>query len=394
MIRVCHVQLWPMLSGVQRVMLSLLERIDRTRYKPQVICRQPGPLTRELDHLGIRCHFVPQLVRPIRPHLDWWAYRSLRKLFRELRPDIVHTHSSKPGFLGRLAARAADVPHVIHHVHGFSFHEYSSRIVQFVFPRLERLAGRSCDRVVFVNEEERAWAVGNGVLPAEKSRTIYNGVDLNVFAPPSPERRAELRRRLDVPDDCTVVPFLGRLVRQKQPLILADIAARLNGELAGDRAWQIWVCGDGPLRDGLLHRCRQQGTAERVRAFRWHERPQDVLGAADLALLPSLWDGMPLSLLEAAGTGLPVVCSAIRGNREVVTAETGFLCSPRDAGQYATRIARLIADDELRASMGRAARQRAEAMFDADLMAARIGELYGGLAGSAAEPLPAFRRAA
>ena len=127
-------------------------------------CQGAGPLTDELDGQGIRWHAVPALDRPIRPHKDWQAYCQLYRLFQEQQIDIVHTHSSKPGILGRVAARRAGVPHIVHHVRGFAFHEFSPRIKRLVYSRLEQWAGRYCDRVLFVNHEEREMSIQNGWL--------------------------------------------------------------------------------------------------------------------------------------------------------------------------------------------------------------------------------------
>ena len=183
MIRICHLQVLPLLSGVQRSMLEIFKQLDRSRFEIHVACQGPGALTEELDRLGIRWHAIDALDRPIRPHRDWQAYCQLYRLFEQERFQIVHTHSSKPGFLGRVAARRAGVPHVVHHVRGFAFHEFSPPPKRWIYSRLERWAGRYCDRVLFVNHEEREMSVQNGWLPAEKCQTIYNGVDLAAVDP-------------------------------------------------------------------------------------------------------------------------------------------------------------------------------------------------------------------
>jgi glycosyltransferase involved in cell wall biosynthesis len=126
-INVCHVQVLPLLSGVQRVMLQLFSVLDRDRYQPSVICRNEGPLTEALRELSIPCILVPSLDRPVHPLHDLTAYRELRRVFDEQQFDIVHTHSSKPGILARVAAKRSGIRHVIHHVHGFAFNEFSPR---------------------------------------------------------------------------------------------------------------------------------------------------------------------------------------------------------------------------------------------------------------------------
>ncbi len=392
MIPICHLQLQPILSGVQRVMLEVFRHIDRDRYQPHVVCQGPGPLSEELKRRDIPCHFVPEMVRPIRPWQDWRAYRSLCSLFRQHRFQLVHTHSSKPGVLGRAAARRVGVPHIIHHAHGFAFHPFSSPLAKAAYSRMERWAGSRCDHVIFVNHEDRKMAIDEGILPSGKCHTIYNGADLNCFSTESRRQgRDASRRELGLSDDEVAVLFLARLDIPKQPLILPDIVARLQSMRPG-AAWRLVIAGAGPLEAELRDRLSRGGLAHRVMMIGWRSQPQKTLHGADVVLQPSLWEALPLTLVEAHASGLPVVASNAKGNREVVTPSTGFLCGVRDADDYARRLAQLIDDANLRVAMGRAARRRAEQHFDGAANMRRIGEFYDRLfAANEASPL---RRAA
>lgn len=390
--RVCHVQLLPLLSGVQRAMLEIFKHLDRDRYEPHVACQGPGPLSEELQRQGIPCHFVPSLRRPIVPWLDWSALQSLRRLFVRERFALVHTHSSKPGVLGRLAAHQAGVPRVVHQVHSFAFHEFSSRGAAWAYRRIERWAGQFCDRVIFVNHEERELAIREGLLPAEKCLTVYNGVDLAAFAPlPDVPDRQQLRHSFGLQPDETAILFMGRLDVPKQPLILPRIANALT-TLLPETPWRILVAGSGPMKSRLLAKIAELGLKQRFLILGWLNEPQHVFHAADIVLQPSLWEGLPLSLLEAHAAGLPTVGSDVKGVREVVTPQTGILLPATEPAPFARALARLIADPEQRIAMSRAARCRAEAEFDAEANMRRIGALYDELlAEPAAAPL---RRAA
>lgn len=377
MIPICHVQLLPILSGVQRAMLDIFRHLDRRRYQPHVVCCGPGPLSEELLRLSIPCHFVPCLVRPIRPRRDFAATCALASLFRRQGFQLVHTHSSKPGFVGRLAARWAGVPHVLHHVQGFAFHEFSGPLARAVYSRLERSAGGYCDRVIFVSHEERELAIRSGILPAEKCLTVYNGVDLKCFSPERSHRTA-FRRELGLAEHEVAIAFVGRLEPQKQPAILPELASRLHS-LCPRAPWRMLVAGAGPFHATLARRVREMGLSKRVQLLGWVTPPERVFHAADVVLLPSLWEGLPLTLLEAQATGLPIVASNIKGNREVVTVDTGFLCSPRAAADYAGRLAMLVADAGQRQAFGLAARRRAEQFFDSGKNMRRIAALYDAL---------------
>jgi glycosyltransferase involved in cell wall biosynthesis len=376
MIRICHVQVLPILSGVQRSMLEIFKQIDRSRYEIHVACQGSGPLTDALDRLKIQWHAVPALARPIRPRQDWRAYCHLHRLFRQYRFDIVHTHSSKPGLLGRVAARRAGVPHVVHHVHAFAFHEFSARWKHVVYSRLERWAGRYCDRVLFVNREERDLSVRLGLLPPEKCQTIYNGVDLDLVDPRrGAAARHSHRAQWGLADDEVAIMFVGRLEYPKQPLMIPAIAAALR-QLRPAGRWRLLVAGDGPEGEQVQRIIVEQNLTDRVQLLGWRDDSYAALHAADVVLLTSLAEGLPLALIEAQGAARPIIAGNAKGVREVVTAETGFLCSPLRAEEFADKLALLVDNAPLRERMGLAARQHAEENFDTVVVSRQVASVY------------------
>ena len=380
-INVCHVQVLPLLSGVQRVMLQLFSVLDRDRYQPWVICRDEGPLTDVLRELSIPCILVPSLDRPLNPLRDLTAYRELRRIFDEQQFDIVHTHSSKPGILARIAAKRSGTPHVIHHVHGFAFNEFSPRSHRWFYSQLERMAGRFCDRVVFVNHEDRRLSIERGLLPSQKCLTVNNGVDLSAL---DRDRHAECGRRFrrehGLGDQETLIVFSGRLEPQKQPAILPKIAGELQ-RLRPDAAWRIVVSGTGSLEPQLQRQIREVSLEHRFRLIGWQPDPYPLFLAGDLVLHPTLWEGLPLTLIEGQAASLPAVAGDVKGNREVITEDTGVLCPPADAGAFARSLAELLDDPQRRDRMGAEARRRAESFFDGPLNARQVLALYESLAG-------------
>jgi glycosyltransferase involved in cell wall biosynthesis len=377
--RICHVQVFPLMSGAQRSMLESFKHLDRGRFELEVVCKQPGPLTDELTRMRVPVHYAPHLDRPIRPVRDYLAYRELYRIFEARQYDIVHTHSSKPGVLGRLAAHRSGVPVVIHHVHAFAFHEFSPPLKQAFYGGIERMAARYCQRLLFVNEEERELVIERGWARAEQCQTIYNGADLEEF---HPIRRTNYRRvqrgRWQSAEDEVVILFMGRLEYPKQPMLLVEIAERLEA-LGLDAPWRLVVAGSGPEENALRVAIRAKRLDGRVSLLGWQDDPHGVLHAADIVLLVSLAEGLPRSLIEAQATGLPIVASSAKGNREVVTAESGFLCPPRDADAFARALARLITQPELRDQMGIAGRAHAEACFNSLKNNRQIGQLYESL---------------
>jgi glycosyltransferase involved in cell wall biosynthesis len=373
---ICHVQVLPILSGVQRAMLEMFRHVDRQRFELHVACQGPGPLVDELRKLDIPCHFVPSLVRQINPILDLRAYSSLGRLFRRQRFHCVHTHSSKPGIVARVAARQAGVPWVIHHVHSFAFHQFSSRGANLVYPRLERWAGQYSHLVLFVNNEERELAIERQLLPAEKCVTIHNGVNLARFS--DQERthcREAFRARFDIAPDELLILFMGRIDVPKQPLILPEVVDRLDA-LVPDLRWKLLIAGSGPMETQLKHALAHCGALRRVILAGWQDPSHPAFHGADLVVQPSLWEGLPLSLVEAHAAGLPVVASNVKGIREVVTTKTGILCEPCDPQAYANALAHLIWNPQLRQQMGIAARGRAFDHFDGDINMKFVARLY------------------
>jgi glycosyltransferase involved in cell wall biosynthesis len=247
--------------------------------------------------------------------------------------------------------------------------------------RAEKWAGAHCDRVIFVNQEERQLAVERGWLPEEKCLTIYNGVDLEAFAPGLRRyARHHFQQQCGLENDEVAILMLGRLDRQKQPLILPRIAARLQSLLPSAR-WRILVAGAGPLLPALTRDIERLGLGSRITLLDWQADPQQTIQAADIVLHPTLWEGLPLALIEAQAAALPTVASDIKGNREVVTAETGFLCPARKADAFATTLARLIQSANLRTALGQAGRRRSETHFNAAVNYRHVASLYEQLAG-------------
>ncbi len=374
--RVCHVQVLPIMSGVQRAMIDMLRFLDTNRYEAHVVCREEGPLTEELQRIGLPFHTVPALDRPIHPSRDLQAYLQLRKLFHQHNFSLVHTHSSKPGVLARLAASQVRVPRIVHHVHGFAFHEFSSKVKAFAYSRTERFAGRYCDCVVFVNHEEREMAIQHGWLPADKCVTIPNGVDLSNYG--TLQRRtlgSAFRKRHGIDAQTVVILFTARLDEQKQPLILPEIAKRLR-TLSPASNWRLLVQGDGLLEPRVRALVEEMELQDQVLMLGWQADPTHGFHAADIVLHPTLWEGLPLSLLEAQAASLPIVASNVKGNREVVTPDTGFLCDPRNVDQYVAALAQLINNPAHRHHLGTAGRRRAERYFDTRITSRQVGDLY------------------
>ena len=176
-IQIAHIQLLPLLSGAQNVMLSILNSLDKDKYDIYVISKPGGPLVERVLELGYNYIPLSSFKRSI-SIMDIVAFLKLIRIFNKYKFDIVHTHSSKPGFIGRIAARITSVPKIVHTVHGFPFHPYQKKIIMNFYRSMEKYAALFGDKIIFVNNSERELAIADHLIKPEKTITIYNGIKL------------------------------------------------------------------------------------------------------------------------------------------------------------------------------------------------------------------------
>ncbi|MBA7506233.1 D-inositol-3-phosphate glycosyltransferase [subsurface metagenome] len=374
-VNLCHIQVLPILSGVQRSMLEIFKHFNRDIWKPHVICSEPGPLIKRLEEMEIDYFYAPHLRRPIRPDHDIRAAKELYTIFKSQRFHLVHTESAKGRFIGNLTARAANIPVIVQHVRGYSFHEFSPKWETTLFGLLERIAAKVCDRTIFVNEGSQRTSVKKGWLPANKTCTIYNGVDLNEFKLTRKEKmRAAFRKGWGLAPHEYCVTFIGRIWHQKNPMIFPHIVTSVR-KRKPNLQFKLLVAGDGALETALRRQIREFGVDSNFKLLGWVDDNLSVYFGSDVIILPSLWEGLPRTLIEAQASGLPIIASNIEGNQEVVTPETGFICRPKEPEDYANAIIKLAKPD-LRGAMGGAGRRRAEHLFDSAVNSQKIIELY------------------
>jgi glycosyltransferase involved in cell wall biosynthesis len=317
-----------------------------------------GPLLDAPRAEGFRIVAAP-FARRVSPLAHWRAYRALVALFRAERPDLVHAHMPISGFLARLAARQAGVPRVAFTCHGFIFNNreggWAQRAASFA---MEWLGGQVTDVFLTVSTEEAGDA--RRLRIARRPIAIGNGRDPAVFRP-DPEARARLRAALGTPADRVVVAAVSRLVARKG---YRELAAAMRDVPAAE----LWVVGerlDSDRGEDMVAMLRAAGLGDRLRLLGYRSDVAHVLAAADIFALPSYFEGLPMSVIEAMLTGLPVVATAIRGPREQVVPEvTGLLVPPRRVPELAAALRRLAGDAPLRAAMGAAGRARALELYD------------------------------
>jgi glycosyltransferase involved in cell wall biosynthesis len=310
--------------------------------------------------------------RKIRP---WWDLRGLVRLYRFLRRErylLVHTHTSKAGFVGRLAAWLAGVPVILHTAHGFAFHERSPRPTRAFYSTLERLASRWCDRIVSVSEFHRRWALMLGICGANKINAIPNGIARQ--GPNLPASTVGLRRSLATLPSDLIVLTTGRLAREKGLEYLIEAASLLR---CSRPAFRFVLAGDGPLRNQLEELAESLGVRRQVEFLGYREEIPDLLAACDLVVLPSLREGLSIALLEAMAAGKPIVTTQIGSNMAVASqADMALLVPPGDPQALCAAVLRCGRDPALRARLGTNARLLFERRYTEERMLNSYTKLY------------------
>ena len=311
---------------------------------------------------GCRVVDIAALGREVAPLADLTALAELVRLIRREQPAIVHTHTSKAGFIGRLAAVIARAPAVIHQPHGHIFYGYYSPRRTAVFTALERQAARWTDRIITLTDRGAQEHLARGIGRAEQYVAVPSGVptaELRAAAPP----RGEARARLGLDPEAFIVVGLGRLVPIKGFDLLARALPALIAQIPSAR---VLLVGDGAERAHLGAIAASMGVAERLRMTGETTDVASYLAAADVVAVPSRNEGMGRVIVEAMALGLPVVATAVGGIPDVVTdGECGRLVEPEDVDALAAALIELGRDPALRRKLGEAAVRRAEAFSTA-----------------------------
>jgi len=359
------------LGGAQRNTLLTLRGLLARGYGVELVCGPGGRLITEARSAGVAVHVVDDLVREPDPSRDLRALRSLYRLFRSRDYRVVHTHSTKAGLLGRVAAWLAGVHAVVHTVHGFPF-EMTGGWKTRAYAGLERLVAAVTDRVVCVGEVLRQQVAALGMAPEGKLVTIYSGLDFEACRP----RRspAETRRALGLEGAWPIVGTVGYLVEAKAHHYLVDATARL---VARYPRLALLLCGEGPTRPRLERQIRDLGLEGHVRLLGERDDVADLLGVLDVFAMSSRREGVGRALSEAMYRGLPVVSTAVAGVSElVVHGETGLLVPPHDPDALAAAIDRVLSEPDLAGRMAAAAHRRARDLMSLDRMIGDLARLY------------------
>jgi glycosyltransferase involved in cell wall biosynthesis len=329
----------------------------------------------EVRAQGVKVIPLPSMVRSIRPLKDFRALLSLVRLIFKEKPDIVHTHSSKAGILGRLAAKIAGVPYIVHTPHGHVFYGHFGILASKIFLWVERIFSKFTDRMVALTDGERNDYIKLSVCPPQRVFKIHSGVDLEQFMQPN-GNRVEKKRSLGLDQNGTVIGFVGWLLPIKGPAYLLKAMAHIWPE---HPAASLVMVGKGELDVDLRAQALKMNANGKVKFLGWREDVHEIIPIFDLLVLPSLNEGMGRVLVEAMAAGKPVVASEVGGIPDLVKhGETGYLVRPADERALANGIKKLLNDPERARQMGQRGKEYCR-QFSLEAMIAKLDDLYSGL---------------
>ena len=372
--RIAHVITRLELGGAQQNTLYCCQHHDRKKYEVVLVAGEGGLLDSKarVQSPGTTVHLVPWLKHPVRPLQDLIALFRLASLLKREKIQLVHTHSSKAGILGRWAAGMVGVPVVVHTVHGWGFHPRQAAPVRWLYQALERLCAPKTDRLIAVSDENRQYGLSNSIGHAEQYRVIHSGIEAKDFKV-SGARVLEIRRQMGV-GKRPVVLVLSNFKKQKSPFDVVEVMARLKAKVPN--AILVWA-GDGPLRPAVEREIAQRGLGGSFKILGWATDVAALLAASDCLLLTSLYEGLPRVVLQAMAAGKPVVATRVSGTPEAVTpGVTGFLREPGDAEGMAQDLARILMNPGLARRLGANGRKGLRGSFQIREMLRQIEQLY------------------
>ena len=363
--KICHVITRMIVGGAQEnTLLSCRGALEAGHDVTLVTGPSPGPegeLLKRVSCPGLKIVECPWLVREIAPLSDLKAFLHLKKLFRTERYDVVHTHSSKAGIVGRFAARAAGVPLVVHTIHGLAFHRYEKFWKNLLYIACERAAAPCGKRIYAVAQAMIDQSLAAGVGSPDQYKVVYSGMELDRFLHAKPD--PELRKKLGIPEDAVVLATLARLFPLKGYEQFLPVAVKLAKELP---QIHCLIIGHGTMMGEIREFIRKEGVESRF-SFAGLVAPGEVgnyLALASVLVHFSLREGLPRAAVQALASGKPVIAYALDGTPEVVIpGKTGYLLKPGDRAGAEAAIRELVANPALAAELGANGRKLVESRF-------------------------------
>lgn len=357
----------PFLGGGQMNILSLISSLDESRFEVSVCSRGDGPFVDEVKKNNIK-HFPI----PFRKKINRKIVQEIVIFLKENRFDILHTHGGVAGLYGRWAAHKSRVPVVIHTLHGIHYLHYRNFFLKYFYVFLERIFSRLTHALVFVSDADREKGTKLRLAAEKKMVVIKNGIDYSVFE--SKIKKVNIQEELGIDSSHPIVGTVARLHRQKGISYLLKAAMKINQAFPGAK---ILIIGEGPLKKKLEELIHSLGVDQFVLLLGERKDAQQFLAIFDVFVLPSLWEGLPYVLLEAAALAKPVVATDIDGVREMIrNGKTGMLVPSQNSERLAEAVICLLRDENYASVLGEALKKETTRTYTLSRMIREMQDLY------------------
>jgi len=361
----------PFLGGGQIHLLSLVSSLDKSLFEVRVCSGDGGALVEAVKNRGIT-HIPISMTKKFSRN----TVAEIVDVLSEFRVDVLHTHGGVAGFYGRWAARKCKIPVIVHTLHGIHYLHYKNMALKFVYILLEKWFSRFTDAVIYVCDSDKTRGNKYGLVPERKSVVIRNGVDFLTFEMPGgkPIEELDWGEELGIDLSQPIIGTVARLHRQKGIPYLLEAARLLSQEIPGI---QFLIIGGGPWKDKLLEQKNRLGLETSVHFLGERKDIPQLLSLIDVVVLPSLWEGLPYSLLEAGSAGKPIVATDVDGVKEIITdGKTGILVPPKSPGKLAGALRQLIEKKNLANRLGAALKEDIQKRYSLLSMVDEIQNLY------------------
>lgn len=359
------------LGGAQKQLLTLISGLDKERFAVFLFTAKKGLMLSDVSSIdGLILARSRWLERPVNPFKDILAFLEICAFIKKNNIQIVHTHSSKAGILGRLSARFAKVKFICHTAHGWSFNDFQPFFQRKLFILLERLCARFTDKIIVVSYSDRQKGLANHIGGPDKFHLIRYGIDYSGFI----LRDRDIRKELGIAAQDLTVGMVSCFKPQKAPQDFIRLASLVNQSMPGVK---FILVGDGVLRARIQALINKFNLQRNVILTGWRKDINRILSAIDVLALTSLWEGLPIAVLEAIASSIPVIATNTGGIEEVIIdGKTGFLVSPQDTRGMSEKITLLLKDAGLRGQVARNAKNNLNGDFTLANMVKNYQDVY------------------
>lgn len=363
------------LGGAQKYLLNQIQGIDQNIFTPFLFTAGEGMMMEQAQNIpGLRLHRSLFLDRSINVFKDLISFIEIYIFIKKNNINVVHTHSSKAGVLGRLAAKAAGIKWILHNVHGWSFHNYQPKVFYYLCVLIERFCARFTDYLIVVSEYDQQIGQTHSIYPKEGYALIRFGLKFDHSK--QEIARNGIRHNLGLSESDFVVGMVACFKPQKAPLDYIRLAVSLTKIYP---RWKFVLVGDGVLRNKIIRAINEAGLEKSIILTGWRQDMPDFLSVFDLFVLTSLWEGLPIVVMEAMASGVPIIATDTGGVRELlVSGTTGYLVKPKDMEGMKDKIEILFENPVLRKSLAEGASALIEdKKFSLEYMIQSTNKIYG-----------------